>query len=266
MKNVEIYILTHKKFDEDYDKTLYSPILNGAINHNDDYGFLRDDTGENISNLNYKFSELTGQYWAWKNSNADIYGFCHYRRWFVKNFKFEKITKEDILNALENHDIILPKEVNLGKTGYELIRYVNDNFPDYDVKLEEYKKIEIVLKEHFPEYYSSYIDVMNSKYLFAYNMFICDRNLANDYFKWLFKVFELLEPMIDYSLYGENPRIFGFLSERLLTTFVKKNNLKIKEYDIYFSDRKFPILQVLYTRFPNLAIFESTIIKILNKL
>lgn len=262
MKNIEIYILTHKKFKEHYDETLYKPLLNGSFSHENDFGYLRDDNGKNISNLNYKFSELTGQYWAWKNSNADIYGFCHYRRWFVKNLHFEKLTKEDIYNALKDYDIILPKKVKLSKNGYDYIQYINDNFPDYDIKLEEYKKVEIVLKEHFPEYFPHYVDVMNNNYLFAYNMFICNRDIANRYFEWLFQVFELIEPMIDYSLYSENPRIFGFLSERLLTTYVKKNKLKIKEYDILFSERKFPIFQIIYTRFPRLATFESALIKI----
>ena len=96
MTKIEIYILTHKPFDEEYDKELYKPLLNGSASHEDDFGFLRDDTGDNISHLNNKFSELTGEYWAWKNSDADIYGFCHYRRWFVKNLKLDKLTKEDI--------------------------------------------------------------------------------------------------------------------------------------------------------------------------
>ena len=43
---------------------------------------LHDNEGDNISSLNPMYCELTAQYWAWKNTDADYYGFCHYRRYF----------------------------------------------------------------------------------------------------------------------------------------------------------------------------------------
>ena len=43
---------------------------------------LHDNDGENISSKNPMYCELTAQYWAWKNADADYYGFCHYRRYF----------------------------------------------------------------------------------------------------------------------------------------------------------------------------------------
>ena len=85
-QKVKIYILTHKKITETYDKSLYFPLFNGSINSDEHYGYLRDDIGDNISKYNEFLAEFTGEYWAWKNSDADIIGFCHYRRWFVKDY------------------------------------------------------------------------------------------------------------------------------------------------------------------------------------
>ena len=45
-------------------------------------GFHLDNEEENISSKNKSYCELTTQYWAWKNVDADYYGFCLYRRFF----------------------------------------------------------------------------------------------------------------------------------------------------------------------------------------
>ena len=88
----EVYVLTHKKINENYKCPPYVPLLNGSIFSDDDFGYLRDDVGDNISELNIYYAELTGQYWAWKHSDADIIGFCQYRRWFVRNIFGDKLT------------------------------------------------------------------------------------------------------------------------------------------------------------------------------
>ena len=38
---------------------------------------------------------------------------------------------------------------------------------------------------------------MNDRYLWLNNMFICNRELANDYFDWLFKIFDKISEEID---------------------------------------------------------------------
>ena len=75
----------------------------------------------NISKLNKYYAELTGEYWAWKNSNVDIIGFCHYRRYFVKNIFLKKLNEEDIETLLQDYDIILPQKRHLDKTNLEEI-------------------------------------------------------------------------------------------------------------------------------------------------
>ena len=60
---------------------MYLPVHVGASGKND-LGYTKDNTGENISELNPSFCELTGLYWAWKNLDADYIGLAHYRRHF----------------------------------------------------------------------------------------------------------------------------------------------------------------------------------------
>ena len=84
MPSVKIIIATHKKYRMPDDE-MYIPVQVGAEGK-DDLGYTRDNTGDNISNLNSQYCELTGLYWAWKNLDADYVGLAHYRRHFrVKN-------------------------------------------------------------------------------------------------------------------------------------------------------------------------------------
>ena len=265
-KKVEIYILTHKKFNESFDNSIYFPLLNGSYSHNDDFGYIRDDTGNNISKLNDYFAELTGEYWVWKNSDADIVGFCHYRRWFVKNLKYEKITEKDILNDLNEYDIILPQKTRLSGSIRQITEESLKNNPDYGVKLEDYEKLTQVIKNYFPEYYESYKKHINGNYSYNNNMFICYKNLADSYFEWAFDVIDKLKGEIDFSKYSENnKRVFGFVSEHLLSVFVLKHRLRIKEYYVYLNERKFPFIHFLNRRFPMIQRLESGVYSFLNK-
>lgn len=260
MKKIVIYILTHKKFTANYDKNLYKPLLNGSYFINEEINYIKDDTGDNISKLNPYYAELTGEYWAWKNSNADIIGFNHYRRWFCKNLKFYKLTYDDIISDLENNDIILPKKSYLNKSVKETIIHGLKKNPDYGAKWEDYLKLEHVIKEEFPEYYESYEYIMNNKTCYSNNMFICNSELADKYFKWLFNVLKIMNTEIDYSKYPDNnKRVLGFFSETLLTVFVHKHQLKVKEHYILLSDRKMPLMQVIVRRFPNIGRLENWI-------
>ena len=42
-----------------------------------------DNEGDNISEKNPDYCELTAQYWAWKHLDCDYYGFFHYRRYLT---------------------------------------------------------------------------------------------------------------------------------------------------------------------------------------
>lgn len=101
--SVKIIVATHKKYQMPSDQ-MYIPIHVGADGKKDaegndlDFGYIKDNTGDNISNLNPSFCELTGLYWAWKNLDADYIGLVHYRRHFSKK---RKVGFENVLTYKE---------------------------------------------------------------------------------------------------------------------------------------------------------------------
>ena len=76
---------------------IYLPLHVGAEGKVDekgralDLGWVKDNTGDNISRLNPGYCELTGLYWGWKNLKADYIGLVHYRRHFCIRKRYQKM-------------------------------------------------------------------------------------------------------------------------------------------------------------------------------
>ena len=82
--DITVAVATHKAYRMPIDG-VYMPLQVGrALHPNVDLGMTCDNTGDNISQLNAQYSELTGLYWMWKNCDADYQGLVHYRRHFAK--------------------------------------------------------------------------------------------------------------------------------------------------------------------------------------
>ena len=262
MKNkIEIYVLTHKKFELPQND-IYIPLLSGAVSHDDDFGYLRDDSGDNISDLNNYYAEMTGEYWAWKNSDADIIGFCHYRRYFAKGISLKILERKDIEDILKGHDMIMPNKAHMGMTNIEDVKRTRE-YLNYGPYIEEYCILRDVLEKHYPEYLKYYDELLNSKECHWFNMFICRKELADDYFQWVFDILSKVKSEIDFEKYPENQRrILGFLSERLINIYIKKNNLKVKERPILINDRAFPLMYVIGFRFSFIIVLFKWFTKI----
>ncbi len=246
---MKIYILTHKKFDYE-ESDLYEPLLNGSALLNEDFGYTRDDTGDNISELNPYYAELTGEYWAWKNSNVDIIGFCHYRRYFVNLPSMKKIERKDIEEILKDYDIIMPQKRYTSKKNIEEIHqgHVDSNICQ---TVEDYEILRKIIKEKTPEYLESYDQVLEEKEVYWYNSYICKKEIFDDYFEWMYTILEEYRKQNDFSKYEDgNKRVLGYLSERLINVYLKKHDLKVKEKFFYQSELRIPILTLVENRFP----------------
>ncbi|MDY6007062.1 MAG: DUF4422 domain-containing protein, partial [Gemmiger sp.] len=80
-----IIVATHKPYWVP-DDPMYLPVQMGHAIH-PAIGYIGDDTGENISERNANFCELTGLYWAAHNIDSDYIGIVHYRRYFASRRK-----------------------------------------------------------------------------------------------------------------------------------------------------------------------------------
>lgn len=221
MSTVEIFVMTHKQFQRKLPGG-YTPLHVGAALGND-LGYLRDDTGDNISIKNRQYCELTGLYWMWKNSQADVVGLCHYRRYFSKrplDRNLHAILKiEDIDHLLKNHDIILPFPVVGAKSNGEIYRTEHiEN--DYDLTRAAIETVS-------PDYCETFDRVMAKHSCCQCNMFIARRETMAQYCQWLFSVYDELEKHVDFMGYDAyQKRMFGFMSERLLNVWVEHQQLK----------------------------------------
>lgn len=241
-----IYIITHKKFHEPFlDCENSYRVLHDGENLNCKSDYLRDDIGDNISNKNRNYCELTGLYWIWKNSNSnptEIDGLIHYRRFFtLKNeyYKYIYLNKMPsilpysiIEQDLKKYDIILPRKNKTFRTVKETYTFFH-NEEDLILLGKAINKIE-------PKYYESYQKVLNSHSYYYANMMICYHDIMMEYAEWLFNILFEVEKYIDINKYKNDyqKRVFGFMAERLLQVWVEYNNLKVKEYDVFNTEIK----------------------------
>ena len=234
MKNVKIYIATHKVAQ--FPKCeIYTPIQVGACNK-EKFAKVTDDTGKNISSKNPNYCELTAAYWIWKNDKSDITGLTHYRRYFFKTNtnKLEKVlNKEDIEEILNNYDIIVPEKTCL-------LKYKNLKEAYYNIHNgEDWEKCKNIVIQKYSDYKEAFEKMEKQRKFYACNMFITSKEKFDEYYKWLFDILFELENEIDITNYSNyNKRIYGFLSERLFNVWLNKNNLKIKEMPVYNTDKK----------------------------
>lgn len=235
-EKVTIYAMTHKRFDES-GLDLYKPLFVGADGKENTYGYLRDDIGDNISNKNCYYSELTGIYYIYKNiTDVDIVGTCHYRRYLVDE-KDNLLDRKQIIEYLKEYDCITSKCLNLNYTYY--YGFSENHKPYY---LDETRK---VISRSYPDYLEDYDRLVNDKHTYFGNIMISRRELFCDYCKWLFDIlFELEDNIVIEEENSYHRRIFGFISEFLWYLWVVHNNINAKELKVGIVGEKIEIKAV----------------------
>ena len=226
--SLRIVVATHKSYWMP-EETCYVPVQVGAAGK-ESLGFLRDDSGENISAKNPNYCELTGLYWAWKNLDAEFLGLVHYRRHFAARTCGDKkgrvATGEEMARELSKHLIVLPKPRNY---------FIETNYTQY-IHAHHARDLELTRKiicEKEPIYVAKYDEVMSRTWGHRFNMFCMHRDIANAWCEWLFGVLAELEARLDISGYSTNDaRVFGFVAERLLDVWIETNELDYVEIPV----------------------------------
>lgn len=228
---VKIIVTTHKKYRMPSD-LMYLPVhVGAAVEKNGDglepeLGYIKDNIGENISSRNPYFCELTGLYWAWKHIHTDYVGLVHYRRHFRGNGRthrsdirgdiFDKIlTYKELEPMLGKYKVFVPARrhyfIESLESHYEHSHYI-----------EHLQKTRGILEERYPEYLKAFDEVMSETSGHMFNMMIMERDVLDQYCRWLFDVLFELERRVDIQGYSYfQGRYCGRVGELILNVWLR---------------------------------------------
>ena len=272
-----IGVAFHKKYFS-YEDDIITPIYVGAKINKENLKYLKDSTGDNISEKNENFCELTGMYWIWKNVDADFYGMMHYRRYLSFEDRLEYKIKRiiyvfsrlfylnSIINMLDMKELFQIKiceEEIIRKEIMKVSKNIINKIQKYDIFLpkkeifkksvyEQYKNVHIVehldklleiIASEYPEIYPYYErKIKKGNKIYPLNMFIMKKKYFFEYSEFIFDVLFKLEKKIKIPLDTYQKRVFGFLSERMMLPFIEylkdKKNVRVKEGIVLYLNRK----------------------------
>ena len=230
-------------------------------------GAIRDNEGDNISELNPMYCEMTAQYYAWKNVDLNYYGFCHYRRYF--SFKKKRFIEDEYGNVLEaypsdamvqkydldeksiesmvsKYDVLISERKNLQKLGepWSTVREHYEKAPHLHV--EDFDLMMKIIDEKYPEYSKVAHNFAKGHVMCFCNMYILKKELFFRYSEFVFGVLEEFCKRADMSRYDtEALRTPGHLAERLFNIFLLKieqdnPELKVKELQTVYFEKTAP--------------------------
>ena len=265
--NLEMFCLTLEPDHLDYIKQLnYTPVGLGIKKFPDNC--LSDKTGENISMKNKFYGEYTFHYWLWKNHlnklDKDWIGFCQYRKFWSLNFTpNEEINSDNLIdkalkeipNDLSNYDVILGDPFFVNKR--KVMKFIKKGLPlIISNPMILFKKDKRNIKFHFDLMHGrnnldkaidlldetnrdNFRNFVNTEVSFnPHNMFICkSKKLLQSYYEEIFPWLRNCEKLFGFDkLQGYDlTRIYGFLAERFMSYWFKKNS-NFKELPILFHD------------------------------
>jgi len=224
--DIKLFVCCHQLAQVPKHPLLYPVQVGAALADTNFPGFLHDDAGDNISEKNRSYCELTAQYWAWKNRQADYYGFFHYRRYLYPDLEtkrpyrierkptlalLDKLGYDKFADLVQQYDLIFPKGENM----YIPVREHYADAPSHhgrDLELT----IQII-RELYPEYTAATDSYLSGTICHFGNIYIMRKQVFQDYCAWLFSILTEFDRRADTRGYrSQEQRVDGYLAERLL--------------------------------------------------
>ena len=229
---VEIYQAFHKEAPILQNEIMIPMHVGRALNKKEGLPLVNkmigDNTGDNISEKNERYAELTAIYWMWKNSKADVVGLMHYRRSLILPTEEKEcdnhlcnigLTKENVKRLMKDYDVIHVKHCNLYYSIY-------NNYLERHVARDMHLAIEYIYNK-YPKMRGALNRALYNTFFSSTNMFIMKKDVLDEYATWLFDVlFGIEDKLSNYN--GYQKRTPGFLAERLFTVWVEANKHKYK--------------------------------------
>lgn len=260
-KDIKIFVSHRIDLDsETIDNSLYVPVRCGAVyDKRENVTMLGDDTGDNISEKRNSFCELTVQYWAWKNVEADYYGLCHYRRYLsfsdkkyeskyinddgnnvvchnevIEEFldnktvqKYNLLDENSMYKLIENNDVLVSEWCNVKKMlhskgkVYSVEEYWS-KYENFILAPETINKLRKIIEEKYPHLIKYMDKYLNGDQYLGYNCFIMKKTIFYDYCDFIFTVlFELDKKIENKNIFNKNMmRTCAFVSEILFGIYI----------------------------------------------
>lgn len=261
-----IYVLFYKTGTVVKNDSLYKPLMAGNALLTEKSDISGDDSGENISDKNLNYSELTALYWIWKNAQHDVIGACHYRRFFTLRpepflYKLKRLLYYPAGLYRKRHGLIYTKSIGYWRNKLLTVDNINLLLSQYDAVLPQARRlkysvekhytryhnttdlklVESILLEKYPEFITAFHEILRGNRMYANNMFILKNNHFQELMGWLFDILFEFERRVELSKYdGYQQRVMGFIAERLITVWFCKKKLNVAELPVvYFKKLKY---------------------------
>ena len=162
---------------------------------------IADNTGDNISERNQQYCEITATYWVWKNTQHQWKGIEHYRR---------HLLVQPIM-LTDDTDAILPLPyICYPNTLTQFRRFVGEDVV---------QALLHALKYLHPDEYDDYVNILCGRYQYTYNLVCARESVLNDYCSWFFRITEYMETLDDTVPDMKNTRALSYVAEVLTNIY-----------------------------------------------